>query len=751
MIHNNFYRSTMLLISVILTLSFSPLGHASGDNNEETPDKPVLVNLQYLPTQNLLAVSFKNHPKWHTYWKNPGDSGLPLRNEFFLQENEVKLEELSWPIPKKYIEEGGIIAYGFEGEYTLFYRLNENHQSLLANKELTLKSRWLVCKHICIPGKKDVTTQFSQNGLSGHQNDFQIEKETLLQRMRDLPKMVKAPSYLDIVLSKNHKKEGLVLFYNLTTLKKNNFLKDINLLTPYPQQPFDFRKEETFKDKQGNSYFKMMVDWDGEYLEPPLKLPLDGVFKTPYTLRFLYANPDNQKVEIIQKTFTRFNLESSKQLDTFFSTLKKNDQKNTSTGAELKNVAGENIPAPTAPPGIFHFLLLAILGGFILNFMPCVLPVISIKLFGLIQYRDSSRMEVLKHNLFYSLGILSSFLVLALAIIGIKSTGQVIGWGFHLQSPKFVATMIVLLFVLALNLFGLFEFVTPGGKKLGDIESKNGVWGDFLSGVLATILSTPCSAPFLGAALTFAFTSSNMVSIIIFLGVGVGLALPFLLTGIFPQLVGLLPKPGHWMEHLKKFLALSLILTTIWLMDVFSSQISHTLPMIKLNTSLAFLFFFFYMRSKITKKWIYTSIFLLFSLGMIFSIFSTKIEIDKNTNLLTQKNTSEVNWQAFSPELVSKYRTEKKLTFIDFTAKWCFTCKVNEKLVIDRQSFQDLIKESNAQLILGDWTNHDPVIGNWLKEQGLVGVPAYFVINSQGTLVPLGETITLQEIKNALQ
>ena len=242
--------------------------------------------------------------------------------------------------------------------------------------------------------------------------------------------------------------------------------------------------------------------------------------------------------------------------------------------------------------------------------MPCVLPVISLKLFGLIIHSNETKKQILKHNLSYTAGVLASFLILGAAVVILKASGDQIGWGFQLQSPLFVLTMMIILLVMALNMLGLFEFVTPGGKHLGNAEIKKGMGGDFINGVLATILSTPCSAPFLGTALTFAFTTSYLNIFLIFIAVGIGLSFPFLLTGFFPALIKFLPKPGLWMENLKRLLGLSLILTAIWLYDVFFAILSHEALGLYINTLFALIIFAFYFRKHMSKNRLFNAIFL---------------------------------------------------------------------------------------------------------------------------------------------
>ncbi|MDO9182256.1 MAG: thioredoxin family protein, partial [Bacteriovorax sp.] len=399
---------------------------------------------------------------------------------------------------------------------------------------------------------------------------------------------------------------------------------------------------------------------------------------------------------------------------------------------------------------IFYYLIVAFIGGLILNIMPCVLPVISLKLFGLVKYRNESRKRILKHNIFYTLGILSTFFIFGLIVLLFKSLGTQVGWGFQLQSPNFIAIMTIALFIFSLNLFGFFEFSTPGGKNLGNIQTQEGFAGDFLGGVLATILSTPCSAPFLGTALTFAFTSSSSSIFLIFMTIGLGLAFPFILTGFFPNLVSFLPKPGNWMNIVKKFLGLTLILTMVWLLDVYNALVDGSSHLVKLATALVFIFAGIVI---LKKERLIAGVSFLIAL-LLFINLSTTIVIsskDDQTALIRDKKAQGLNWEAWSFEKMNEYKENQQLVFIDFTAKWCFTCKINEKLVLDTNEFKQFVTDNNIKLLIGDWTKRDEVIGSFLRLNGLVGVPAYFIIKKDGTLVNLGETVTIKRITENLK
>lgn len=738
-----------LNFALFVTVTFLLTSFQIQANSVDIPDIPVLMGAKLINNQNqkYIAVSFENAPKWHTYWKNPGDAGLPIKLEFSQKNEIVKLQATEWPYPQRYLEQGGMWAYGYEGQYSLFYKISPEQLSKLNDKTLTIKGTWLVCKHICIPGNKSLEVKISNGLFSENNSELETTDEVLTKRLNNLPTNKDFPDNLDLVLAKNPKKSGLIIYYNYSMGLKNSLMNNINLLTPFPQVPLTYTHEELYKDKKGNIYGKMPIDWDGEYQEPPVELPTDGKFEIPYKLKFLLADPITQKVHTIEKEFSSFNLTSGEASESFLKLLKKVDLSNNAK-SELKKV---ELIKTEEEYSFIYYLLFAFLGGFILNFMPCVLPVISLKLFGLISHSNESKSRIFKHNIFYSIGVLFSFIVLAITVILLKEAGNYVGWGFQLQSPLFVAGTIIVLFLMTLNLFGVFEIMTPGGQTLGGVELSSSYSGDFFSGVIATILSTPCSAPFLGTALTFAFSSNTFTIIIMFLMIGLGLAFPFILTAFVPSLISFFPKPGNWMNHLKKFLAVTLLLTVVWLFDVFRSQVDIQIQSYKLFFILLLILISFLLKKKINKLgWF--SLILPIILFIQFTISPMQNIQDEKTNVINTKAASKnmmfgLLWEKFNEKKLQEFSRDKQLTFIDFTAKWCFTCKVNEKLVLDSDDFRDLVKQHNIKLLLADWTKRDIKIGKWLKDHGKVGVPAYFILDKNGRLHNLGETISINKIK----
>ncbi len=535
-------------------------------------------------------------------------------------------------------------------------------------------------------------------------------------------------------MSKGDKENELVLHYTLGNITKPFETKNLNLVTPFPHQLFDYKHEAVYYDSQlATLYGVIKIDWDGQYQEPEVAFPQDGIFPTPISLSLLVNTDGQGSVFRYDTHFTSFSLTGWTSLAAYFNSL-------------ANSVTTDG---PSTDINLFAYLLFAFLGGLILNLMPCVLPVISLKLFGLIAHRDEDNQSILKHNMSYTLGVIGTFILFGFTVLFLKSSGEKIGWGFQLQSPTFVFIMFLVIFLMALNMLGLFEFITPGGKKLGNTEIKKGFYGDFISGVLATILSTPCSAPFLGTALTFAFTTSNLNIFLIFTMVGVGLAFPFILTGFFPRLVNFLPKPGMWMEKLKYLLGFSLLLTCVWLYDVLVNLIDYQFYGIYLNTIIATLFFGFFFRKKISKLFIWNLFFFAIPLLLISSFYFQGALTTLETKNSSSSVSSDINWEPWSEEKVKSY-IGKQPVFVDFTAKWCLTCKVNKKLVLSTESFERFKTRVNLKTFVADWTKRDDVITDFLAKHNLVGVPAYFIQTIDGKIISLGETISINKIEKNL-
>lgn len=751
------------LLLILLSLNFSIKAFA--ENNEEKIPSPLaniraeIIEDRDFQNSPLLSITMQNAPGWHTYWKNPGDAGIPLKFEFFLGEgsplspliNQPKDKE--WPAPLRLIEQGDIWAYGYNNSNTFFFDLSAETLKEIEGKTFTNKITFLICKNICIPGEVTLSAQVLAGKYLARNVEIDIKKNELLKRFKEIPTIVDRANELDFILAKESENK-LNLYYNFQT-KSNELSSVSNLLTPFPLLPFSFKREELYKDQEGHFYGKISIDFDGEYQEPPLPFPADGKFNNNYNFQFLLRDSDNP-VSVIQKNFEVFDLQAGVKLEAFYKTLTKIKSLGANQQEETRNTNQESSSDSMISKTSISFFLaiaLAFIGGLILNIMPCVLPVISLKLFSLTKIHDDNPQAIFKHNFFYTLGILITFFVMSLVIVILKNLGTEVGWGFQLQSPIFVFVMITILTIMALNFFGLYELSTPG-SSLVNLKIKDGPLSDLFSGFLATILATPCSAPFLGSALTYAFTENAITTIAIFLCIGLGLSFPFLVTAFFPTLVKMIPRPGEWMNHFKKYLGLTLFLTVIWLIDVFIALTSDwgNLPLLQLLTFLTLITFTLLMnkyQKKMFPKLFHLTMVGLMGVWILVTLFG-QVDISEGRGMIAEKNRQDLKWEKWSEEKMKERQEQGLATFVDFTAKWCFTCKANEKLVIETEGFKKLVEKYDVKLLLADWTKRDELIASWLRTHGLSGIPAYFIINQNGEIISLGETLSLSKIETAL-
>ncbi|AYO96860.1 protein-disulfide reductase DsbD [Xanthomonas euvesicatoria pv. physalidis] len=380
----------------------------------------------------------------------------------------------------------------------------------------------------------------------------------------------------------------------------------------------------------------------------------------------------------------------------------------------------ERTPPPHADKGLLGMLVLALLGGLVLNLMPCVLPILSLKVLGL-AHSGESRSHARSHAIWYSLGVLVSFAAIGGLVIGLRAAGQAAGWGFQLQQPWFVAALAYLMFAVGLSLSGVFTLGTNLGGIGQSLAARNGPLGDFFTGVLACVVASPCIAPFMGTALAYAFTAPALLAMLVFLVLGLGLALPFLLIGFVPSLARRLPTPGAWMETLKQVLAFPMYLTAIWLLWVLGKQRGvDALALMLVGATLLALGLWCFERSRWKSH----------RLGMGLAttmLVLALVPVVAVTRLSLPAATAAEGVVAFSPQLLDRLRADNRVVFVNMTADWCVTCKANEKNVLSSAEFRDALRRVDAVYMKGDWTNVDPAISTFLDQHQAVGVPLYVV------------------------
>jgi suppressor for copper-sensitivity B len=419
--------------------------------------------------------------------------------------------------------------------------------------------------------------------------------------------------------------------------------------------------------------------------------------------------------------------------------------------------------APSAPSedvpgrGLAVMLLLALVGGLILNAMPCVLPVLSLKVFGLMRSAGHGRSEVVRGALATAAGILASFLALAVAAIGAKAAGAAVGWGIQFQRPGFVAFLAVVVVLFCLNLWGLFEIPLPQRlARLGGSGPREGLAGHFASGLFATLMATPCSAPFLGTAVGFALGQEAPSILAIFAAVGLGMALPYLLLAAAPGAARLLPRPGAWMDTLRGIMGFLLAAAAVWLFYVLSSQISlERLAAVQLGLLSMALFLWLRHRQMLSGsprtggRWL-AEAGMITAVALTVGIAAVSPAVGSNA-LAAEAAPGLIEWQPWDRTRAESLASEGQLVFVDVTADWCFTCKVNERLVLETPEIAGAFAEHGVVPMKADWTNRNDEIGKFLAEHGRYGIPFYLLYRPGQEPRVFSELLTKEGLQEAVR
>src|SRR5437762_6660075 len=611
-------------------------------------------------------------PHWHTYWKFSGDAGLPTELKWNLPPG-WKIGEIQWPIPLKTIDPGDIETYGYENEVLLMQEITPPSKIGDSSVKLSVETNWLVCEKICIP--------------SG---------ETL---------------QLELPISTTSQPANTELFARYRRLLPQNWPGADAATTEWSRAGSDLRLKVASV---------ALANYPAVDFFP---LPEQGT---------VVGHPTVESRNKNQILF-RIPIESSgKSVSAMAGLVVFSQQPNGDDRAAWQITPPSIVSAahPVPVRGIFTFLLFGFLSGLILNLMPCVLPVISLKIFGFIQQAGQDRRRILWSGLAFIAGIFAWFVGLALLLIGLKSAGREITWAFQFTNPYFVVLMSAIVLVFALNLFGVFEISLPQFASRGVLgwTAQEGEAGSFFEGVFATVLATPCTAPFLGTALGFAFTQSGWTIFLMFLAIAAGMASPYFLLAAQPAWLRLLPKPGPWMVRVKQLMGFLLLATLLFLLAVLGAQ-RGVVAIIWTSCFLLVLSLACWMKgafivptASTTSRFVSLVLVLVLVLGSGYYFIGEKFATAKTVSAETQ---TQGGWQPFTPRLLEVELKQGHAVFIDFTAAWCLTCKFNEANVLEAGAVRDAFQRLGVTRIKADWTNADPAITKILKQFGRPGVPMY--------------------------
>ncbi len=628
-------------------------------------------------------------PGWHTYWKFSGDAGLPTELNWKLPQG-WKIGEIQWPIPLKTIDPGDIETYGYENEVLLMQEITPPPKVDSSTVKLVADASWLVCEKICIPGSATLNLELPISTTSQPAN-----RELFDRYRRLLPQNWPGAN----VATAEWGRAGSDLRLKVTS----------ETLAKYPAADFFPLPEQatvvghpTIESRNKN--------------EIVFRIPIESSGK---------------------------NLSSIAGLVVF--SQRSNGEDRAAWQVTSPSIISGSPPAPVR--GIFTFLLFGFLGGMILNLMPCVLPVISLKIFGFIQQAGQSRQKILRSGIAFTTGIFAWFIALALLLIALKTVGRDVTWGgFQFTNAYFVLVLSVIVLVFALNLFGVFEISLPQsitGGLLSTTERKDDL-GSFFQGVFATVLATPCSAPFLGTALGFAFSQSPVVILAIFIAIAAGMSAPYLLLSAQPAWLRFLPQPGPWMVHVKQFMGFLLLATLLFLLYVLGAQrglegaIWASCFLLVISVACWMKGAFVVPTASAAKRGVALVLMLLLMLGSGIYFIGNKFH---SANMASAGSRLRGDWQAFTPERLQAELEQGRPVFVDFTAAWCLTCKFNEANVLESADVREAFQRHAIVKLKADWTNGDPVITKLLQQFGRPGVPLYVLYPGKN-----GEPIVFPEL-----
>jgi thiol:disulfide interchange protein DsbD len=687
-----------------------------------------LVELSLLPQYSqvssqgesfLLGVKFNIKPGWHIYWQNPGDSGAPPVFRWF--ESEIlSYSKPYWP-PPKVKKVGPFVNIGYEREVILpikvdFKGLNDNQESVLGRSSQLISLdgtvEYLACKEDCVPGSSEVHLDLAV-GESSKVSEYEVE----LNRSLELSSHT-VPLDLSGTLRGNQLVMSLpqnLEYKILSFLPYENGLIDLNhILVKQPSAKLFLKLISDSPNGKQNASSKEISQRSEIEVYHSLDL-LNSSVAGDFVLDDGRAIPVN--IHVIQDPTPTADVQDSGL-----------DGDTTSDSTDRANLQVDS------DGSLLVLCFYAFLGGIILNCMPCVFPIIGIKILQFTNHCKGDRKVVILHGLLFSLGIVVSMWVLSGSLIILRNIGAQSGWGFQLQYPPFVLSLIFLFAYLSANMLGLVTFGAGLQVTAARVDNGHGLMGSFSSGVLATFVATPCSAPFMGTAIGAALGLPAWQGLMIFTFLGLGVAFPFLLLCSFPTVASWMPRPGEWMEILKELLAFPLIATVIWLLYVLGLQTSLGQVVLTL-TGLLICVLSFFLREKFQNLNLTPALKLIIFGGLlllgIYLPFSHVNDVQQKDRQTISNDSRLTGWREYNRNEINELVEQGHPVFIDFTAAWCITCQLNKKTVLESQEIIDAFNNFGVTLFRADWTSSNDEITLALSELGRQSVPVNVLISNK--------------------
>lgn len=664
------------------------------------------------------AVRLKMDAHWHTYWRNPGESGMATKIDWELPSG-VTAGEIQWPAPEKLILTGAT-TYVYKDEVVLLVPLTLAGDLSPSPLELKATVSWLECEELCLPGSQKVNATL----VIGQESKPSTDTARFTAWKKRIPQTTTPHTAYWEGMTPDLSRSLVFEWTSPTKLTTADFYA-------YSADSYEVSTTTEFMGgKSPTNRLRLTVTkYDADW---PTQIP--GLLVS-----------DSSDATQPTKTFVATTLELTNE-------------------ATITDVASPTVAVTNTSSSLWQMLLFAFLGGLILNIMPCVLPVIALKILGFVGQAREHPHRVRKLGLIYAAGVLVSFLVLAALVIGVKTAGHQAGWGMQFRSPVFIVILAALVTLVALNLFGVFE-VTMSGAAMNTMDrlaGRHGNTGAFFNGVLATTLATPCSAPFLAPALGFAFIQSAPVIVIFFLCIGAGLAMPYVVLSCQPAWLKLLPKPGPWMEKFKVAMGFPMLATTVWLYDVASAfygdrtwWLGIFLVLLALG---AWIYGTFIQRGTRGKPFAWAAMVFLLATGYLYALemnLRWRTVLEDLGSISLQESADGIAWQKWSPAAVAAAHAEGRPVLVDFTARWCTTCRVNKSTALEIPSVREKLKAINAVALLGDYTKFPDDITEELARFGRAAVPLVLVYPADASQPPqilpalLTPGIVLEALDNA--